>query len=151
MAREEGVQAEEDPEQQHREGLEERVHKQSQQDDAPSLDCGPEQPSSSKASKLQAKGRRSPTRQYAHLYHPRAAVRKASSHQHLSEASPAHLLPALAPSWEQPPKKLLACFYASTSCLPALGKKSPMHWPLLPEWRVAGKAGVNVWCLRGLD
>ena len=25
-----------------------------------------------------------------------------------------------------------------------------MHWPLLPEWRVAGKAWVNVWCLLGL-
>ena len=25
-----------------------------------------------------------------------------------------------------------------------------MHGPLLPEWRVAGKAGVNAWCLRGL-
>ena len=41
-------------------------------------------------------------------------------------------------------------FYVSTLCLSALGKKLPMHWPLLPEWRVAGKAGINAWCLRGL-
>ena len=38
VAREEEAEAEEDPEQQHREGLEERVHKQSQQDDDLSLD-----------------------------------------------------------------------------------------------------------------
>ena len=38
MAREEGTKVEVDPEQQHREGLEDRVHKQSQQDDNLSID-----------------------------------------------------------------------------------------------------------------
>ena len=72
----EGAQAEEDPEQQHLEGLEERVHKQSQQDDAPSLDHGPEQPSSSSAIEPLVRGQKGPTHEIcASLPSPRNSLK----------------------------------------------------------------------------